>query len=119
MTKPAASVIPMPPISWKIPPARGVLADRPRAAGVVGASQVWRGASGWVCWDRRRLGENSPRMHDTIDRRVSAFLQGLASSQTGVHSGRPDESACLAKDNETTHDPLAGSASSSALSTSQ
>jgi hypothetical protein len=28
-------------------------------------------------------------MHDMIDRRVRAFLQGLACSQTGVQGGRP------------------------------
>ena len=35
-------------------------------------------------------GGNWPRMHDMIDRRVSAFLHGLARSQTGAQSGRLD-----------------------------
>ena len=54
---------------------------------MIGAGHIWQVASG--CWDRRQACENTPRMHDMIDRRVCGrFLQGLAGSQIGVHGSR-------------------------------
>jgi hypothetical protein len=55
---------------------------------MIGAGQVWQIASAWVDGIAAGLGKHSPRMHDMIDRRVRAFLHGLARSQTGVHGGR-------------------------------
>jgi hypothetical protein len=54
---------------------------------MIGAGQVWPIASAWVDWIAAGLEKNSPRMHDMIDRRVRAFRQRLARSQTGVHGG--------------------------------
>jgi hypothetical protein len=82
--------LPTPLILWKISPACGVLADRRRrAVGVIGAGHVWPIASAWVDGIAAGLEKNWLRMHDMIDRRVRAFLQGLACSQTGVQGGRP------------------------------
>ena len=55
---------------------------------MIGAPQLWQIASAWVAWIAAGLEKNSPRMHDMIGRRVRAFLQGLARSQTGVQGGR-------------------------------
>jgi hypothetical protein len=55
---------------------------------MIRAGQAWQIAWAWVDWIAAGLQKNSPRMHDTIDRRVRAFLQGLARSQTSVHGGR-------------------------------
>ena len=55
---------------------------------MIGAGHIWPIASAWVDGIAAGLEKNSPRMHDMIDRRVRAFLQGLARSQTGVHGGR-------------------------------
>jgi hypothetical protein len=56
----------------------------------MGAGQVWPIASAWIDGTRLQAAENSPRMHDMIDRGVFAFLHGLAPSQTGAHGGRLD-----------------------------
>ena len=45
---------------------------------MIGASQVWPSASAWNDWIAAGLKKNSPGIHDMIDRRVLAFLQGLA-----------------------------------------
>ena len=55
---------------------------------MIRAGQAWQIASAWVDWIAAGLQKNSPRTHDMIDRRVRAFLQGLARSQTSVHGGR-------------------------------
>jgi hypothetical protein len=51
---------------------------------MIGAGQVWPIASAWDDWIVAGLEKNSPPMHRMIDRRVRAFLQGLARSQNGV-----------------------------------
>ena len=56
---------------------------------MIGAGHIWQIASAWVDGIAAGLKRNSPRMHDMIDRRVRAFLQGLARSRTGVQGGRP------------------------------
>ena len=66
-----------------------VLADRRRrAVGMIGAGHVWPIASGWVDGIAAGLAKNSPPMHDVIDRRVRAFVQGLARGLTDVPDGR-------------------------------
>jgi hypothetical protein len=57
---------------------------------MMGAGQVWPIASVFVDVIAPGLEKNSPPMHDVIDRRVRVFLQGLARSQTEVHSGSRD-----------------------------
>jgi hypothetical protein len=57
---------------------------------MIGADHVWPIASAWVDGIAAGLKKNSPPMHDMIDRRVRAFLQGLARSQTAVHGSRLD-----------------------------
>jgi hypothetical protein len=55
---------------------------------MIGAGQLWQIASAWVDGIAAGLQKNAPRMHHMIDRRVRAFLQGLARNQTGVQGGR-------------------------------
>jgi hypothetical protein len=54
---------------------------------MIGAGQLWQIASAWVDGIGAGLQKNSPRMHGMIDRRVRAFLQGLARSQTAMQGG--------------------------------
>ena len=56
---------------------------------MIGAGQL-ADCLGVGCLIAAGLEKNSPRMQDMIDRRVRAFLQGLARSQTGVYGGRLD-----------------------------
>ena len=51
---------------------------------MIGAGQLWQIAPAWLIGIAAVWG-SWPRMHDMIDRRVSAFLDGLACSQIGVH----------------------------------
>ena len=53
---------------------------------MIGVRHVWQVALAWVDGIAAGLEKNSPRMHDMIDRRVSAFLHGLARSQAGVQA---------------------------------
>jgi hypothetical protein len=55
---------------------------------MIGAGHIWPIASAWFYGIAAGPRKNSPPMHDMIDRRVRAFLQGLARSLTGVHGGR-------------------------------
>jgi hypothetical protein len=54
---------------------------------MIGAGQLWQIASAWVDGIGAGLQKNAPRMHHMIDRRVRAFLEGLARNQTGVQGG--------------------------------
>ena len=55
---------------------------------MIGAGQLWQVPLAWVDGIGAGLEKNFPPMHDVIDRRVRAFLHGLAGSQTGVQGGR-------------------------------
>jgi hypothetical protein len=55
---------------------------------MIDAGHVWQVALASVDGIAAALEKNSPRMHYMIDRRVSAFLHGLARSQAGAQSGR-------------------------------
>ncbi len=59
---------------------------------MIGAGHVWVIASARVDGIASRLEKKSPPMHEAIDRRVRAFLQGEARGQTAVPGGRPDSS---------------------------
>ena len=57
---------------------------------MIGAGQVWPIASAWVDGIAAGLEKTRHAMHDLIDQRVRANLQGLARSQTAVQGGSLD-----------------------------
>lgn len=59
---------------------------------MIGAGRIWQIALAWIDGIAAGLEKNSPGMHDVIDRRVRAFLQGSARRQTGVQGGSLDYS---------------------------